>query len=115
MKEKILEYFSKVVEKVKSYIPKSNAQDSMMIVMAYGLLIVIIALAFMCAWLHEGFSTGKFDTDIMLRFFSAATAPGPVAAVTFLSVFLVDKNKDGRPDAAENRADTSSDRPMVLR
>lgn len=105
MKEKLLEYFNKIVEKVKSYMPKATVQDSMMIVIAYGLLIVIIALAFMGAWLYEGFSTGEFDIDIMLRFFSAATAPGPVAAVTFISVFLVDKNGDGRPDAAEDRAE----------
>lgn len=105
MMDKLIGYFNKVVEKVKSYIPKSNVQDSMMIVMLYGLLIVLIAVAFMGSWLYEGFSTGKFDTDIMLRFFSAATAPGPVAAVTFLSVFLVDKNGDGRPDAAEEKAE----------
>ena len=105
MKEKILEYFNKAIEKVKEYIPKSNAQDSMKIVIAYGLLIFVIALAFMVSWIYSGIKTGKFDIDIMLRFFSAATAPGPVAAITFLSVFLVDKNGDGRPDAAEDRAE----------
>lgn len=113
--DKIMGYFNKAVEKVKEYIPKSNAQDSMKIVIAYGILVFVIAIAFMLAWLYSGFKTGKFDTDIMLRFFSAATAPGPVAAVTFISVFLVDKNKDGRPDAAEERANTTSNRTMNLR
>ena len=103
--DKIMGYFNKVVEKVKEYIPKSNAQDSMKIVIAYGLLIFVIALAFMVSWIYSGIKTGNFDIDIMLRFFSAATAPGPVAAITFLSVFLVDKNGDGRPDAAEDRAE----------
>lgn len=103
--DKIMGYFNKVVEKVKEYIPKSNAQDSMKIVIAYGLLIFVIALAFMVSWIYSGIKTGNFDIDIMLRFFSAATAPGPVAAVTFISVFLVDKNGDGRPDAAEDRAE----------
>lgn len=103
MMDKIMGYFNKVVEKVKEYIPKSNAQDSMKIVIAYGLLIFVIALAFMVSWIYSGIKTGNFDIDIMLRFFSAATAPGPVAAVTFISVFLVDKNEDGRPDAAEQR------------
>ena len=98
-------YFNKVVEKVKEYIPKSNAQDSMKIVIAYGLLIFVIALAFMVSWIYSGIKTGNFDIDIMLRFFSVATAPGPVAAVTFISVFLVDKNEDGRPDAAEQRVE----------
>ncbi len=101
--DKIMGYFNKAIEKVKEYIPKSNAQDSMKIVIAYGLLIFVIALAFMASWIYSGIKTGNFDIDIMLRFFSAATAPGPVAAVTFISVFLVDKNEDGRPDAAEQR------------
>lgn len=105
MMDKIMGYFNKVVEKVKEYIPKSNAQDSMKIVIAYGLLIFVIALAFMVSWIYSGIKTGNFDIDIMLRFFSAATAPGPVAAVTFISVFLVDKNEDGRPDAAEQRVE----------
>lgn len=105
MMDKIMGYFNKVVEKVKEYIPKSNAQDSMKIVIAYGLLIFVIALAFMVSWIYSGIKTGNFDIDIMLRFFSAATAPGPVAAVTFISVFLVDKNGDGRPDAAEQRVE----------
>lgn len=105
MMDKIMGYFNKVVEKVKEYIPKSNAQDSMKIVIAYGLLIFVIALAFMASWIYSGIKTGNFDIDIMLRFFSAATAPGPVAAVTFISVFLVDKNEDGRPDAAEQRVE----------
>lgn len=105
MKEKLLEYFNKAIEKVKEYIPKATVQDSMMIVILYGCLVAIISAAFLVAWIYEGISSGKFDTDMMLRFFSAATAPGPVAAVTFISVFLVDKNGDGRPDAAEQRVE----------
>lgn len=111
MKEKILEYFNKVIEKVKSYIPDAeNVQDSMTIVMAYGVLIFVVAAAFMAAWLYDGIRSGVFDTEILLRFFSAVTAPGPVAAVTFLSVFLVDKNRDGRPDAAEEKAEKGGER-----
>lgn len=106
MKEKLLEYFNKVVEKIKEYIPDTgNAQHSMLIVIAYSFLIFIIVLAFMFAWIIAGLKTGAFDMGIMLRFFEAATAPSVVAAVTFLSVFFVDKNGDGRPDAAEDRAE----------
>lgn len=105
MKEKLIEYFNKAVEKIKGYIPDAgNAQDSMLIVIAYSCLIVLIVLAFMFAWLVSGMKTGTFDMSIMLRFFEAVTAPSVVAAVTFLSVFFVDKNGDGRPDAAEEKA-----------
>lgn len=105
MKEKLLEYFNKAVEKIKGYIPDAgNAQDSMLIVIAYSCLIFLIVMAFMFAWLVSGLKTGTFDVSIMLRFFEAVTAPSVVAAVTFLSVFFVDKNGDGRPDAAEEKA-----------
>lgn len=105
MKEKLLEYFNKAVEKIKGCIPDAgNSQDSMLIVIAYSCLIVLIVLAFMFAWLVSGLKTGIFDMSIMLRFFEAVTAPSVVAAVTFLSVFFVDKNGDGRPDAAEEKA-----------
>lgn len=105
MKEKLLEYFKKVVEKIKEYIPDTgNTQHSMLIVIAYSCLIFLIVMAFMFAWIIAGLKTGAFDMGIMLRFFEAATAPSVVAAVTFLSVFFVDKNGDGRPDAAEEKA-----------
>lgn len=105
MKEKILGYFNKAVEKIKGYIPDAgNAQDSMLIVIAYSCLIFLIVMAFMFAWVISGLKTGTFDMSIMLRFFEAVTAPSVVAAVTFLSVFFVDKNGDGRPDAAEEKA-----------
>ena len=105
MKENLLEYFNKFVEKIKGYIPDAgNAQDSMLIVIAYSCLIFLIVLAFMFAWVFSALKTGNFDMSIMLRFFEAVTAPSVVAAVTFLSVFFVDKNGDGRPDAAEAKA-----------
>lgn len=109
MKEKFLEYFNKFVEKIKGYIPDAgNAQDSMLIVIAYSCLIFLIVLAFMFAWVFSALKTGNFDMSIMLRFFEAVTAPSVVAAVTFLSVFFVDKNGDGRPDAAEVKAGEKS-------
>ena len=90
--------------KAVNLLPKVKAQDSMLVIIAYGALLGIISAAFLFAWICDGTSSGKFDADIMLRFFTAATGAGPVAAVTFLSVFLVDKNKDGRPDAAEEKS-----------
>lgn len=106
MKDKLIEYFNKIVESIKSKIPNlGNTQDSMAIVIAYGFLIIIVSLLFLLAWAYQGLKAGMFDTNIMLRFFEAVTAPGPVAAVTFLAVFFVDKNEDGRPDAAEEKAE----------
>lgn len=95
----------KVLEWLYERMPRGNTQDSMRVVIAYGVLIAAISAAFFGAWTYNGFAGERFETDEMLRFFSAATSAGPVAAVTFLSVFLVDKNRDGRPDAAEERVD----------
>lgn len=105
MIEKIKEYLGKAWDKLMSLFPKVQSQDSMVVIIAYGTLLGVISAAFLFAWVYNGFSAGRFSTDEMIRFFTAATGAGPVAAVTFLSVFLVDKNKDGRPDAAETKAE----------
>lgn len=101
MMNKIKELF----EKAMNLLPKVRAQDSMTVIIAYGILLAVISISFMGAWILNGWKSGKPDMDIMLRFFQAATGAGPVAAVTFLSIFFVDKNQDGRPDAAENKAE----------
>lgn len=101
---KIRELFNKCID----LLPKVRAQHSMMIIFAYGTLLGLISLAFLFAWIYNGLSASHFETGEMIKFFSEATSAGPVAAVTFLSVFLVDKNGDGRPDAAEARAEHES-------
>lgn len=40
-----------------------------------------------------------------MTFFRDFTAPAVVAAFSFVAVFCVDKNRDGRPDAAEKQAE----------
>lgn len=108
--DKLMGYMGKSWDWLTARISMGNSQDSMKVVMAYGFLIGIVSFAFLLAWVYNGFSAGKFDTKEMISFFSAATGAGPVAAVTFLSVFLVDKNKDGRPDAAEKKAGENHER-----
>lgn len=107
--DKATGYIEKAWAWVSGRIPSGNMQDSMKVVVAYGILIAIISIAFLFAWIHNGLTTGRFDMDAMLRFFTAATSPGPVAAVTFISIFSVDKNHDGRPDAAEAKAGGNHD------
>lgn len=101
---KIWEKLKPYLDKLMKALPSGNVQDSMRIVFAYGALLFAIAFCLLAAWIWNGMKAGHFDVNQMLAFFSAATGAGPVAAVTFLAVFLVDKNKDGRPDAAEQRA-----------
>lgn len=110
MMDKIKGYILTAAEKAVGLLPKVKAQDSMGVIFAYGILLAIISISFVAAWVYNGINAGKFNTDEMIKFFSVATGVGPVAAVTFLSVFLVDKNDDGRPDAAEDRAEREDKR-----
>lgn len=103
--EKIKEYIKKALDKLTEIFPSVQAQHSMVVILSYGALLGIMSGAFLFAWIYNGLSSDHFNTEEMIRFFMAATSAGPVAAVTFLSVFLVDKNKDGRPDAAEEKAE----------
>lgn len=91
--------------KAINLLPKVEAQDSMAVIFAYAILIGCISAAFMGAWIYDGVNAGHFDTELMLKFFSEATSPVTVAAITGISIFLVDKNKDGRPDVSETKAE----------
>lgn len=107
---KVTEYLKKGFTKLVDLLPKVQAQDSMMVILAYGTLLGIISAAFLFAWIYNGLNAGRFNTSEMIQFFSVATGAGPVAAVTFLSIFLVDKDKDGRPDAAVEKAEKGETR-----
>ncbi len=103
-----------MIEKLKTYLTKAassitkakrgTAKDSMRIVCLYGTGLAIITLLLITGWSWQWYMTGKPDIDILISFFREYTSVSVVAAVTFLSVFHVDKNRDGRPDAAEVKA-----------
>ena len=100
MKEKIIGWFKNVASETK----RGASKDSMRIVCMYGAGLAIITFLLLWAWLYTWFTSGKPDIPTLLSFFKEYTAPTVVAAVTFLSVFHVDKNRDGRPDIAETKA-----------
>lgn len=107
---KVTDYLKKGWEKLIEKLPTVQAQDSMMVIIAYGTLLGVISAAFLFAWIYNGLNEGRFNTNEMIEFFSVATGAGPVAAVTFLSIFLVDKDEDGRPDAAVEKAEKGETR-----
>ena len=100
MKEKIIGWFKTVASKTK----RGASKDSMRIVCLYGAGLAIITFLLLWAWVYTWFASGKPDIPTLLSFFKEYTAPTVIAAVTFLSVFHVDKNRDGRPDIAETKA-----------
>ena len=103
-----------MLDKLKGYLTKAagnitkakrgTAKDSMRIVCLYGSGLAIITLLLIAGWSYQWYMTGTPDITILISFFREYTSVSVVAAVTFLSVFHVDKNRDGRPDAAEVKA-----------
>ncbi len=106
--EKLKELLKKAAEKIKDMgysIGTGNTQSSMAIVYIYGTGLLVINFLFLIGWLGQWMDTGKADLHLLISYFREYTAASVVAAVTFLTVFNVDKNGDGRPDAAEVKAE----------
>jgi hypothetical protein len=95
--------FKKLWNTAIQYMPKvkGKVRTSMQIVYVYGAGLIILFLMVIAAWVHDFIRTGVANTTLLINFFKEFTAPAVVGAFTFVSVFCVDKNRDGRPDAAE--------------
>ena len=107
MIEKLKSYFeklkTKITEKIKTT-KRGSAKDSMRIVCLYGIGMAAVTILLIAGWAYQWIASGEPDLQTLISFFREYTSASVVAAVTFLSVFHVDKNRDGRPDAAELRA-----------
>lgn len=86
------------------FIRKSKIRGSMAFVLLYGIGIICLYLLFITGWITNGVTQGKFDLPEMTSFFSACTSATALAAIAFVVIMNVDKNHDGRPDAAEVKA-----------
>ena len=86
--------FRKIWNTAVRYAPKikGRVRTSMQIVYVYGAGLIILFLMVIAAWVHDFYRTGVANTTLLINFFKE---------FTFVSVFCVDKNHDGRPDAAE--------------
>lgn len=95
--------FMKVWNAAIQHLPKikGRVRTSMQIVYVYGAGLIVLFLLVIAAWVHDFYRTGVANTTLLISFFREFTAPAVVGAFTFVSIFCVDKNHDGRPDAAE--------------
>lgn len=75
-----------------------EAKSSMRIVWFYAISLVLISAFLVGGWVYQWRLIGHPDLPLL---------------VTFLSVFNVDKNQDGRLDAAELQAKKPTDSPKV--
>lgn len=108
MFDKLKSLYKKAVAKITNEIKAratSTEQTSMKVVYLYGAGLMLLTVLVLASWCINAWQTGKADTNTLISFFREYTAPAVVAAVTFLSVFFVDKNGDGRPDAAERESE----------
>lgn len=100
-----------MIDKLKSAwqkltaIKRARLQTSMKIIYCYGGGLALMTILMIGAWIWQWYHTGEPDMNSLITIFEEYTAPAVVAAFTFVSVFCVDKDKDGRPDAAEYQAD----------
>lgn len=101
------------VERIIKWLPrvirKRKIRGSMAFVLLYGAGIIWLYLLFIVGWILNGVIQGKFDLPELTSFFSACTSATALAAVGFVVVMNVDKNHDGRPDAAEIKAKTGKE------
>lgn len=81
-------------------IKTGNIQTSMKIIYCYGGGLSLLTLLMIIGWLSLWYQTGKPDMPTLITIFKEFTAPAVVAAFTFVAIFCVDKDRDGRPDAA---------------
>lgn len=100
---KMITTLSKYTDRIKSYIPK-HIRTSMLIIYVYAMLLFITILMYIAGWCYKWHMNGAPDTAEVIQFMKEYVSVSMVAAITFISVFSVDKNRDGRPDAAENKS-----------
>lgn len=93
---------------------KHKIQTSMKVIYAYGFGFIILFLINMVGWIAHQYFGLPFDS-FMLDFFGKYTSVQVCGAVAFISIFFVDKDRDGRPDSAERQAENGNDKPPIIR
>ena len=100
MVEKIKELFLSAVKKLPDiHISVAN----MWIIYAYGCFFALFVLAFIVGWAYMAYMQADIDLQALRDMFDSLTDPQVVAAVTFIAVFSVDKDKNGISDAVEDK------------
>lgn len=90
-----------ILNKVTSYVPKLKVSRSLplWVVIIFAIMYLSLHALFIFAWLDDWGNTGKPDLVMLDIFTKNATVA--ISVITFIVTFLVDKNNNGIPDAAE--------------
>ena len=101
--------FAKYKDKIMTWLeglsPPQNIKASKMVVFgAFGLVMVVVGL-YIAGWCFNTYKTGTANLKDIEALLVILVSPQDVSFVTFASVYTVDSDGDGMPDAAKNKAE----------
>ena len=77
---------------------------SMMVIYLYGIGLIILFLMVISSWIANEIWRLNANIQILITFWNSYTTAAVIGAVGFISIFSVNKNKDGESDIAEKKA-----------
>lgn len=101
MKEKLLAWMEKLLEKT----PKTIKKAAMRYIMWYAFFLAFCAGLYVVMILADWYVAGRPDLGEMRQFLSTMLSGAAVAAIGFCARWLIDRNDDGVPDEAEKGGD----------
>lgn len=106
MKDKILNWFKKLVENTPQLIGNKYIKY-----IAFYLIMVYLGFTamFVYGWIHNLKVTNEADLPIIISFFTVFVGASTVAAISFLLQLFVDKNNNNIPDILERKEDEKND------
>lgn len=80
-----------------------KAKMSMMVIYLYGTGLITLFVMVIASWLANtaGYNT---NTQILINFWNSYTTAAVIGAIGFVSIFSVDKMRDGESDIAEKKS-----------
>lgn len=100
----LAKYKDKIMTWLNGLSPPKNIKASKMVVFgAFGLVLMVVVL-YIAGWCFNTYKTGVANLKDLEALLVILVSPQDVAFVTFASVYMVDADGDGMPDAAENKA-----------
>lgn len=80
-----------------------KAKMSMMVIYLYGTGLITLFVMFIASWLANtaGYNT---NTQMLINFWNSYTTAAVIGAIGFVSIFSVDKMRNGESDIAEKKS-----------
>lgn len=90
-----------LIELAISNLPNLGPRGSlpMWVIMVFGTIFFMLHILFIIAWVDDWRATGKPNLAMLDTF--TKTVAGETVVISFLATYLVDDDKDGKPDIIE--------------